>query len=76
MGGKIDKVMTKFNENDLKLRRAFSLEAINEEESWYIPSDEDENKQQAYTKIPKVEEFDNDEARPRRYSFPLTPRTR
>jgi hypothetical protein len=33
--------MTKFYENKLKLRRAFSLEEIKEEESWYIPSDDE-----------------------------------
>jgi len=34
--------MTKFDENKLKLRRAFSLEHIKEEE-WYIPSETDNN---------------------------------
>lgn len=33
--------MSKFDEKRLKLRRAFSLEEIKEDESWYIPSDED-----------------------------------
>jgi hypothetical protein len=32
--------MTKFDENKLKLRRAFSLEEIKEEE-WLIPSDDE-----------------------------------
>ena len=36
--------MSKFDEKRLKLRRAFSLEDIKEDASWYIPSDdEDEN---------------------------------
>ena len=35
--------MTKFDESKLKLRRAFSMEDIKEEESWYIPSDSEKN---------------------------------
>jgi hypothetical protein len=34
LGGKIDLVKTKFDDEKLKLRRAFSLEEIKEEESW------------------------------------------
>ena len=38
MGGKIEKVKSKFDDEKLKLRRAFSLEKINEEESWSASS--------------------------------------
>ena len=34
LGGDIDQVMTKFDDEKLKLRRAFSLEEIREEASW------------------------------------------
>lgn len=34
--------MTKFDEKKLKLRRAFSLEKIKEEESWHISDHADE----------------------------------
>lgn len=40
MGKDLDKCMTKFDENKLKLRRAFSLESIGEEESWVASGDE------------------------------------
>ena len=44
MGGDIDQVMTKFDENKLKLRRAFSLEKIREEaDSWNLSSDDERN---------------------------------
>ena len=40
--------MTKFDEEKLKLRRAFSLEEIKEEEqSWYI-SDKDDQEESEY----------------------------
>jgi len=42
LGGKIDQVMTKFDEKKLKLRRAFSMEDIKEEESWYISSENED----------------------------------
>lgn len=35
--------MTKFDEQKLKLRRAFSLEEIKEEESWYMSEQEEDN---------------------------------
>lgn len=38
MGGKIEKVKSKFDNEKLKLRRAFSLEEIGEEESWSASS--------------------------------------
>ena len=38
MGGQIEKVKSKFDDDKVKLRRAFSLEKINEEDSW-IASD-------------------------------------
>ena len=53
--------MTKFDEDKLKLRRAFSLEEIKEEESWCVDDEK--------------EESEVEDERPRRYSFPLTPRT-
>lgn len=41
MGGQIDYCMTKFDEEKIKLRRAFSMEKIQEEESW-MASDKEE----------------------------------
>jgi hypothetical protein len=62
LGGHIDYCMTKFDEEKLKLRRAFSMEEIKEEESWMASDEADEDS-------------DAEEGRQRRYSFPLTPRT-
>jgi hypothetical protein len=58
--------MTKFDDNKLKLRRAFSLEGIEEEDSWVASGDEDDYKDV---------EYDEHEPPRRRYSYPLTPRT-
>lgn len=41
--------MTKFDKSQLKLRRAFSLEMIKEEDSWYIPSDDEDKNQESDT---------------------------
>ena len=56
--------MTKFDEDKLKLRRAFSLEEIKEERSWDTSEDEH---------CESVDEYGRQIQR--RYSFPLTPRT-
>lgn len=62
--------MTKFDENKLKLRRAFSLESIGEEESWIASGDEsDEDDDDVFDE-------DADYKLQRRYSFPLSPRSR
>jgi hypothetical protein len=63
LGGQIDYCMTKFDEEKIKLRRAFSMEKIKEEDSWMASDKED------------GDDSDEDVGRQRRYSFPLTPRT-
>jgi|LauGreDrversion4_2_1035121.scaffolds.fasta_scaffold17818_5 hypothetical protein len=70
LGQDLDKCMSKFDEDKLKLRRAFSLEEIKEEDSWVasgltVSSDEEES-----------EEFIDLDNRQRRHSFPLSPRSR
>jgi len=40
LGTDLDKCMSKFDEEKLKLRRAFSLEEIKEEDSWVASGDE------------------------------------
>lgn len=40
LGTDLDKCMSKFDEDRLKLRRAFSLEEIKEEDSWVASGDE------------------------------------
>ena len=73
--------MSKFETKRLKLRRAFSLEEIKEDESWYIPSDDENNDDN--TKKPSALYTDNvdDEDdgminKQRRYSYPLSPKSR
>jgi hypothetical protein len=60
--------MSKFDEEKLKIRRAFSLEDIDEEGSW-IASGDDERSQEESDSF--EEEEDDEFKRPRRYSFPL-----
>lgn len=43
LGGDLDKCMTKFDEDALKLRRAFSLDEIKEEDSWAASENEDDS---------------------------------
>mmetsp|Transcript_43828 Transcript_43828/g.42325 ORF Transcript_43828/g.42325 Transcript_43828/m.42325 type:complete len:159 (+) Transcript_43828:2878-3354(+) len=62
LGGNLDHCMTKFDEEKVKLRRAFSLEAIKEEDSWVVSDNEQDQESE-------------EEDRQRRYSYPLTPRT-
>ena len=46
LGKDLDKVMSKWDEEKLKLRRAFSLEEIKEEgDSWVASGDDDEDSQ-------------------------------
>ena len=40
LGKDLDKCMSKFDEEKLKIRRAFSLENIDEEDSWVASGDE------------------------------------
>lgn len=61
--------MTKFDEDKLRLRRAFSLEEIKEEESWCVSDSDDKDKRDSDS------ESENNDIPKRRYSFPLTPRT-
>ena len=72
LGKDLDKCMSKFDEEKLKIRRAFSLEDIKEEDDSWIASgsDNDENMSR------DSDSFDGDDdefKRPRRYSFPLLP---
>lgn len=59
--------ITKFNEQDLRYRRAFSLSNVSEG-SWLAEGDEDPKE------CTRVEESSEHEPR-RRYSYPLSPRT-
>jgi len=44
LGKDLDKCMSKFDEEKLKIRRAFSLEDIKEEDdSWFASGDEDDH---------------------------------
>lgn len=61
--------MTKFDESKLKLRRAFSLEEIKEEDSWVAEDF-------STPKGPQDDEEEYEHNLPRRHSFPLTPRSR
>ena len=67
--------MTKFDESQLKLRRAFSLEDIKEEE--YSSDDEDDLIDIGQKKKGHIEDVVDIEKRlgNRRYSFPLSPRS-
>jgi hypothetical protein len=65
LGKDLDKCMSKFDEEKLKIRRAFSLEDIDEEDSWVASGDEEEEEDDSF------EEEDDEFKRPRRYSFPL-----
>jgi hypothetical protein len=59
--------VTKFNEKDLRFRRAFSM-SNHSDNSWVAEGDEDPKE------ITRID--DSREERPkRRYSFPLSPRT-
>jgi hypothetical protein len=69
LGKDLDKCMSKFDEEKLKIRRAFSLEDIDEEDSW-VASGDDENSQDN-DDSDSFEEEDDEFKRPRRYSFPL-----
>lgn len=60
--------MSKFDEEKLKIRRAFSLEDIDEEDSWVASGEEEEEEDDSF------EEEDDEFKRPRRYSFPLNAR--
>jgi hypothetical protein len=77
LGTDLDKCMSKFDEDKLKLRRAFSLEEIKEEgDSWVASGDEkitlsDESDQDEY-----MSDAGNEGKNRRRHSFPLSPRSR
>ena len=62
--------MSKFDEEKLKIRRAFSLEDIKEEDSWIASGSDEERSNQSDS----FEEEDDEFKRPRRYSFPLNPK--
>jgi len=71
--------MSKFDEEKLKLRRAFSLERINEEDSsWIATGSEDENHRPGFDHMAEdsFDDEDDEFKRPRRYSFPLSPNSR
>jgi hypothetical protein len=75
LGTDLDKCMSKFDEERIKLRRAFSLESIEEEgDSWVASGDE------KLTLSDDEEYFDPEAVDPRnmkrRHSFPLSPRSR
>ena len=74
IGGDLTPCMTKFDEGQLKLRRAFSLEEINEEE-W--SSDGGENLIDLRGKRKGPEDVVDIQNRlgERRHSFPLSPRS-
>lgn len=70
LGKDLDKCMTKFDEDQIKLRRAFSLEEIREEgdESWVASGPSSDHESES--------ESDSEYKKQRRYSFPLTPRSK
>lgn len=68
LGKDLDKCMSKFDEEKLKIRRAFSLEDIDEEDSWIASGEDDDERSQ---ESDSFEEEDDEFKRPRRYSFPL-----
>ena len=82
MGGSIDQITSKFDKDQLKLRRAFSLEEIKEEgDSWSAASEREKDGYSTTkggpTKDLVDQEFDRMEyMRERRHSYPMTPRSR
>ncbi len=69
LGKDLDKCMSKFDEEKLKIRRAFSLEDIKEEDDSWIASgnDDDHSSRQSDS----FEDEDDEFKRPRRFSFPM-----
>ena len=72
LGKDLDKCMSKFDEEKLKIRRAFSLEDIKEEDDSWIASGS-ENDDRSRGDSDSFDEEDDEFKRPRRYSFPLMP---
>lgn len=73
--------MTKFDEDKLKLRRAFSLEEIKEEDSWVAEERDSINIEDSRVPMTRMAPDNEDDERAeymrqRRHSFPMTPRTR
>jgi hypothetical protein len=75
LGKDLDKCMSKFDEEKLKIRRAFSLEQINEEDSSWVASGSEDGRDSPHLLDDSSEE-DDEFSRPRRYSFPLSPKSR
>lgn len=67
--------MTKFDESKLKLRRAFSLEEIKEEDSW-IAEEKSLNGDDSRFPLTKMDDDQDDYFKQRRHSFPMTPRSK
>ena len=81
MGGSIDQITSKFDQKQLKLRRAFSLEEIKEEgDSWCAVSERGKDGYSTTKGGPKDlvdEKMDRMEyMREKRYSYPLLPKAR
>ena len=72
LGKDLDKCMSKFDEDRLKLRRAFSLEDIKEEDSW-VASGDDQVVDDSDSDDMSDMDYDRTQ---RRHSFPLSPRSR
>lgn len=70
LGKDLDKCMSKFDEEKLKIRRAFSLEDIKEEDDSWIASGSSDNDKMSRDSD-SFDEEDDEFKRPRRYSFPL-----
>ena len=64
-------MMSKWDQERVRLRRAFSLEEIKEEgdDSWVASSNEDNEES------PRSQSEEEEYPRPRRHSFPLSPRS-
>jgi len=73
LGKDLDKCMSKFDEEKLKIRRAFSLEDIKEEDDSWIASGSSDNDKMSRDSSDSFNEEDDEFKRPRRYSFPLLP---
>ena len=74
IGGDIEPCLTKFDPKRIKLRRAYSLSNVGEEDSWICDETELEESAEKKKGV-HIDLSDEEEEEPkRRYSFPLTPK--
>lgn len=67
--------MTKFDPERIKQRRCFSMSGLDSDESWVADGDEPAGEQQPpqMGEVDRYGNFERDQPRTRRYSFPLSP---